>query len=222
MDVLVYELMLRLLVAGLLGTLIGLEREYRAKEAGTRTHFLVALGSALFMIVSLYGHQYVVLSEYIRWDGSRIAAQVVSGIGFIGAGTIIFRREIVHGLTTAAGVWVAAGVGLTVGAGMYVIGVFAAILLIVGLEIMIRVFRSLGVKYMDVGFTTTSKGTLRELTKRFNREFSIISLQVEEKSTVSETLYYVSMVVKCRKIKSEEDIINRLHDFSDVSIYRIE
>lgn len=222
MDDLVYELMLRLLVAGVLGTLIGLEREYRAKEAGTRTHFLVALGSALFMIVSLYGYQSLVLSEFNRWDGSRIAAQVVSGIGFIGAGTIIFRREIVHGLTTAAGVWVAAGVGLAVGAGMYLIGIFAALLLVLGLEIMIRLFKRLGVKYMDVGFTTPSRGTLRELTKRFNREFSIISLRVEEKGSDSEALYYVSMVVKCRKAKSEEDIINSLHDFSDVSIYRIE
>ncbi|MGL4853548.1 MAG: MgtC/SapB family protein [Phocaeicola sp.] len=218
----VYELMFRLLLAGILGTLIGLEREYRAKEAGTRTHFLVSLGSALIMVVSLYGHEFLTLSDFVRWDGSRIAAQVVSGIGFIGAGTIIFRRQIVHGLTTAAGVWVAAGVGLAVGAGMYIVAAFASVLMVFGLEVMLRVFGRLGVKYLDVEFTTPSKGTLQELTKRFNREFSIQSLQVQEKDQEGVPLFYVTMVVKCRKVKNEEEIINRLQDFSDVSIYRIE
>ena len=89
-----YEFILRIFVAALLGGLIGLEREYRAKEAGFRTHFLVALGSALFMIVSAYGFADVPMrgDGAMRWDVSRIAAQVVSGIGFIGAGTIIFRK----------------------------------------------------------------------------------------------------------------------------------
>ena len=85
------ELILRIFVAALLGGLIGLEREYRAKEAGFRTHFLVALGSALFMIVSAYGFGDSLNNELQRWDVSRVAAQVVSGIGFIGAGTIILR-----------------------------------------------------------------------------------------------------------------------------------
>ena len=109
--------------AAVLGGLIGLEREYRAKEAGFRTHFLVALGSAVFMIVSAYGFSDVALSDTTgRWDVSRVAAQVVSGIGFIGAGTIIFRKaeNIVSGLTTAAGLWVTAAIGLACGGGMYV------------------------------------------------------------------------------------------------------
>ena len=104
-----YEFILRIFCAAVLGGLIGLEREYRAKEAGFRTHFLVALGSAVFMIVSAYGFSDVALSDTTgRWDVSRVAAQVVSGIGFIGAGTIIFRKaeNIVSGLTTAAGLWV--------------------------------------------------------------------------------------------------------------------
>ena len=95
---------LRLLVAGLMGVLIGLEREYRAKEAGYRTHFLVALGSCLMMIVSQYGFTDVLEADLVRLDPSRIAAQVVSGIGFIGAGTIILQKQVVRGLTTAAGI----------------------------------------------------------------------------------------------------------------------
>ena len=133
-----YEFILRIFVAALLGGLIGLEREYRAKEAGFRTHFLVALGSALFMIVSAYGFADVPMrgDGAMRWDVSRIAAQVVSGIGFIGAGTIIFRKteNVVVGLTTAAGVWVTAAIGLACGGGMYVLAIAATILVLAGLE----------------------------------------------------------------------------------------
>ena len=106
-----WNFILRLLVAGLLGGAIGFEREFRAKEAGVRTHFIVALGSALFMIIS----QYAFSGQY---DHSRVAAQVVSGIGFIGAGVIIFQKNVVRGITTAAGLWVAAAIGLACGAGM--------------------------------------------------------------------------------------------------------
>lgn len=132
-----YEFILRIFVAALLGGLIGLEREYRAKEAGFRTHFLVALGSALFMVVSAYGFSDVQMDGMTsRWDVSRIAAQVVSGIGFIGAGTIIFRKQenMVSGLTTAAGLWVTAAIGLACGGGMYVLATGCTFLVLAGLE----------------------------------------------------------------------------------------
>lgn len=115
------EFIIRIFVAALLGGFIGLEREYREKAAGLRTHFLVALGSALFMIVSAFGFEGVLKDPNMRLDVSRIAAQVVSGIGFIGAGTIIFQKNAVRGLTTAAGVWVTAAIGLACGAGMYLL-----------------------------------------------------------------------------------------------------
>ena len=131
-----YEFILRIFCAALLGGLIGLEREWRAKEAGFRTHFLVALGSALFMIVSAYGFEGVMTTPEHRWDVSRIAAQVVSGIGFIGAGTIIFRKSenVVSGLTTAAGLWVTAAIGLACGGGMYVLSIASTLLVLAGLE----------------------------------------------------------------------------------------
>lgn len=130
------ELILRIFMAALLGGLIGLEREYRAKEAGFRTHFLVALGSALFMIVSAYGFGDSLNNELQRWDVSRVAAQVVSGIGFIGAGTIIFRKDsnVVSGLTTAAGVWVVAAIGLACGGGLYKLAIASTLMVLVGLE----------------------------------------------------------------------------------------
>lgn len=126
----ILEFTIRLLVALLLGGLIGIEREYRSKEAGFRTHFLVALGSALFCIVSQYG-----FGEDLK-DSSRVAAQVVSGIGFLGAGTIIFQRNVVRGLTTAAGLWVTAAIGLACGSGLYWVAIAATIIVLFGLEVL--------------------------------------------------------------------------------------
>ena len=134
MDKMTLDFILRILIAALLGGAIGLEREYREKAAGFRTHFLVALGSALFMILSAYGFSDALSSAEHRLDVSRIAAQVVSGIGFIGAGTIIFQKNAVRGLTTAASIWVTAAVGLTCGAGMYVLAAAATLLVLLGLE----------------------------------------------------------------------------------------
>jgi putative Mg2+ transporter-C (MgtC) family protein len=105
-------------LAFVLSTLIGLEREWRQKSAGLRTHTLVGVGAALFMLVSKYGFGDVIGNEHTVLDPSRIAAQVVSGIGFIGGGLIFVRGDIVRGLTTAAIVWVTAAVGMACGAGL--------------------------------------------------------------------------------------------------------
>lgn len=126
----------RIFIAAMLGGVIGLEREYRAKEAGFRTHFLVGLGSGMFMILSAHGFDDVVLTEATRHDISRIAAQVVSGIGFIGAGCIIFQKNAVRGLTTAAGLWVAAAIGMAAGAGMYAVATAGTVMVVVCLELM--------------------------------------------------------------------------------------
>ena len=126
-------MILRLLLAGFLGGLIGLEREMRAKGAGIRTHFIVALGSALFMIISQHAFE-----GAPRFDAARVAAGVVSGIGFIGGGVIIFQRNVIRGITTAAGMWVAAAIGLACGAGphMYPIAIAATVLTLLVLELL--------------------------------------------------------------------------------------
>ena len=129
----------RLALAAALGMVIGVERTYRAKTAGIRTHFLVALGSALFMIVSRYGFDGA-------GDPGRVAAQIVSGIGFLGAGTIIMQKHVVHGLTTAAGMWVAAGIGMASAAGLYVVAVISTVLALIGLETVGRLNRFLRAK----------------------------------------------------------------------------
>lgn len=112
------DTLLRLLVAAVLGSLIGFERERLLWAAGIRTHMLVCVGACLFMIVSAYGFA-PVLGPNVVLDPSRVAAQVVSGIGFLGAGAILARGEIVKGLTSAASIWTVAAIGLAVGGGLY-------------------------------------------------------------------------------------------------------
>lgn len=121
--------LLRIVVAAICGAIIGYERAIQRKSAGVRTHIVVAIASALFMIVSKYGFADLLNMHDISLDPSRIAAQIVTGISFIGAGTILVRREQISGLTTAAGVWAVAAIGMAVGAGMYAIGILTTIFL---------------------------------------------------------------------------------------------
>lgn len=112
-----------LLLSVLLGFAIGMERKIRSKEAGIRTHTIVCFGSALMMLISMYAFG-------PEADAGRVAAQIVSGVGFLGAGIIVYRQQEVRGLTTAAGVWATAGVGMAVGGGMYEIAIGATVLLV--------------------------------------------------------------------------------------------
>ena len=179
--------LLNILLAVVLGFAIGYERKLRYKEAGIRTHTIVCVGSALIMVVSKYG-----FTDIMEYDASRVAAQIVSGIGFLGAGIIIYRKHEIHGLTTAAGVWATAGVGMAAGAGMYVVAAGAAVV-IIGVQcifhIKCRLFRTK--KYFQVKICFTSSGTendtIKELfqTDRFNR------LVIERKN--GETVYHATL-----------------------------
>ncbi len=126
----------RIVLAALCGALIGLERKNRLKEAGTRTHLVVAFGSALFMIVSKYGFfdiiDYAIKNELdmIKFDPTRVASTIVTGVGFLGAGTIFVRRQMINGLTTAAGLWATAAIGMAIGGGQYIIGLLGALILV--------------------------------------------------------------------------------------------
>ena len=148
-----WNLILRLLVGGLMGGLIGLEREIRAKGAGTRTHFIVALGSALYMIVSQYAF-------FGSFDASRVASGIVSGIGFIGAGVIIFQKNTIRGITTAAGLWVAAAVGMACGGGMYVIAIAATVMTLLCLEMLHFFHIRYGEKLTEMTLSSTGNKDL--------------------------------------------------------------
>lgn len=131
-----YDALGRLALAAALGSIIGLEREFREREAGLRTHLLVSLGSALFTIVSAFGFHDVLTHDpqvVVRLDPSRIAAQIVSGIGFLGAGAIIRQGLSIRGLTTAATLWVVAAIGMAAGAGFYSVAIITTVVALVAL-----------------------------------------------------------------------------------------
>ena len=217
-----YDFILRLFVAGAMGVLIGLEREYRAKEAGYRTHFLVALGSALMMIVSQYGFDAVLEADLVRLDPSRLAAQVVSGIGFIGAGTIILQKQIVRGLTTAAGIWATSGIGLAVGAGMYEIGIAATLLVLIGLEVLSFFFKSLGMHNLVVEFSTDNRESLKRVPSRFkSKNYLVLSYEMREESAFGKVTYHVNMMVRAKQKNEEGLLLMLLQEFPDVTVSKI-
>lgn len=129
----VWHFIVRMLIAVICGFVIGLERKSRSKEAGIRTHAIVCLAACLFMILSKYLAEPIfndLTGGTLTADATRIASQVVTGIGFLGAGIIMYRRDVMHGLTTAAGVWATAAIGMAIGAGFVVTGVCATVIIV--------------------------------------------------------------------------------------------
>lgn len=121
---------IRIILAGINGGIIGAERTLRQKDAGFRTHIIVAMGSALMMVISKYGFFDVVVRDGISTDASRIAANIITGISFLGAGMIFVKGFSIKGLTTAAGIWVTSAVGMAIGAGMYMVGFVSVVMLL--------------------------------------------------------------------------------------------
>lgn len=145
------EWMIGVVVSILLGFIIGYERKLRRKEAGIGTHTVVCMGAALMVVVSKYGFEG-------EADAARVAAQIVSGIGFLGAGIIVYRQHEIHGLTTAAGVWATAGVGMACGAKLYVIATCATVLMVLVQCIYhspLKIFRSKRYYVLNIVFTQT-------------------------------------------------------------------
>ncbi len=162
------KLLLDLLLSVALGFIIGLERKMRSKEAGIRTHTIVCLGSALMMVVSKYAFGSAA-------DSARVAAQIVSGVGFLGAGMIVYKKHEVHGLTTAAGVWATAGVGMACGGKMYTLAIGVTALLLVCqciFHLNIRIFKHKRTYSVNIEFIQTQREnlTIKEIfgTDRFN------------------------------------------------------
>ncbi|MFI0463062.1 MULTISPECIES: MgtC/SapB family protein [Saccharopolyspora] len=181
-------LLVELGTALLLSSLVGLEREIRAKSAGLRTHALVGVGAALFVLVSKYGFGDLLEFERVSFDPSRVAAQVVSGIGFIGGGLIFVRRDAVRGLTTAATVWLVAAVGMACGSGLVLLAAATTavhFLVAIGYPRLLRLMRKslrepqvLRVGYLD-GY-----GVLRSvLTLCTSRGWTVMDLEVEREDT---------------------------------------
>ena len=213
----ILDITLRLIAAMVLGGVIGIEREFRSKDAGFRTHFLVALGSALFTVVSQYGFGIDLK------DSSRVAAQVVSGIGFLGAGTIIFQKNMVRGLTTAAGLWVTAAIGLACGTGLYVVATITTTLVLVGLEPLHTFIPQLGKAAVQLGFVVTSKKTVSEVLKRLKDEdIEVSTFEMKSRSTKDGEVFDVSADIRVKRGGHNERILNLINEFDDVTISHLE
>lgn len=224
MNMITYEFVLRLFVAAMLGGVIGLEREYRAKEAGFRTHFLVALGSGLFMILSQFGFNDVLAHyEQVSLDPSRIASQVVTGIGFIGAGTIIFQKHVVRGLTTAAGLWVTSAIGMTAGAGMYVLSIATTVLVLLCLEALYFILQHFGTRNITVTFSTPKEENIQPVLQRLrDKEIIIDSYEMTRKDTSSGHYFIVTMEMKFKRKRYKNHLLNFMSEFENVTVETME
>ena len=213
MDASYIDLTIRLTLALVLGGAIGIEREYRAKEAGFRTHFLVALGSALFCVVSQYG-----FGVDLK-DSSRVAAQVVSGIGFLGAGTIIFQKNVVRGLTTAAGLWVTAAIGLSCGTGMFAVAGATTVLVLLGLEVVNALHPHRSHTIISLSFSSTDKQMLPMMQKRLREAgFELKSYEMREKHSSHGCSYDVVMELQARRGGHISKLLACVSGVDDVSI----
>ena len=216
MDATYMELTIRLMLALLLGGAIGIEREYRAKEAGFRTHFLVALGSALLCLVSQFG-----FGVDLK-DSSRVAAQVVSGIGFLGAGTIIFQKNVVRGLTTAAGLWVTAAIGLACGTGMYLAAVLTTAMVLLGLEVLNYWIPQLGLSTIELSFSAPSRESVKEFITRIKQDgMEVHSYELKERRLSKEEFLEASIEIRAKRDFHTLEILDYMNDFSDVTISTI-
>ena len=204
---------IRILLAGILGFLIGVERSHRQKEAGMGTHFTVGLASALFTVISFK------VGEMADGDGARVAAQVVTGIGFLGAGIIFFRRESLHGLTTAAIIWGTAAIGMACGAGSYIVAVGGTVLIIV-IQLILHTapFKRHGLRLLLVKFYHSD-----ELQKTLQLYFGITQFHRYKVERAGDDKLQVEAVIRPNQNYNAEKINNFIESHSAmISIERLE
>ena len=200
-----YKYLLMLLLSVLLGFAIGLERKTRAKEAGVRTHTIVCFGSCLLMIISKFGF------TGMQADTARIAAQIVSGIGFIGAGMIVYRKNVVHGLTTAAGVWATAGIGMACGAGLYLVAVGGTVIMICVqcvLHINCKLFNMKHIYRVKISFFETENGQ-----EKIKDLFGVQHFQRVNVVRGEKIVYTVTIVTENEMASAEIDDIIKNNEF---------
>lgn len=199
-------IVIRLLVALVLSGIIGFERELKNHSAGFRTHILVGVGSCLMILLSLYGFEHFIETyDNVRFDPARIPSYVISGIGFLGAGTIIVYGGTIRGLTTAASIWVVAGIGLVVGAGMYgpaIVGTLIILFSLVLLNNIEKLFPS-HKKYMTVEIIVQDNLKIHDLIKIMEEQnVRIEVIEVEKRERDLRTIY-----IKIKNMKDDETVV---------------
>ena len=216
----------RLLLAALLSGLIGVERESKQQAAGLRTHLLVGTGSCLMMILSVTGFDAFIQNESgaIRYDPARIPSYVISGIGFLGAGTIIVHKGSVRGLTTAASIWVAAGLGLVIGIGMYFVALLTTIIVLATLYILEKLEKRYFVSHRQKEISIIAEDredTFKKISSLFEEShLSIIDFQIETLEAYSDRkVSNYTFMVNAGDLKKEMELAKKLQALE--SVYNI-
>lgn len=187
------EMFVRLAFAGFCGAIIGLERSLRRKDAGIKTHIILALGAALFMIVSQYGFAELALSDEYRADASRIASNIVTGVSFLCAGVIFVRGASVKGLTTATGIWTTAGIGMAAGAGMYGITLFATLLILIIQILLNKISIKIETHYsLEVELKNPDDTPIGEIVKEISILAKATPNSIKMHNNGTETIYKLS------------------------------
>ena len=212
------ELILRIFVSGICGAIVGYERSKRLKEAGLRTHCVVAMASALIMIISKYGfvdvlgqgHTYVT-----SVDGARLGAQIISGIGFLGAGVIFKNGNVVRGITTAAGIWATAAIGMSLGCGMYILGIVATAIIML-IQFLMHKFPVGNDLYNtnEIEIIMYDTPETRELLKtQFNKKLTLI---VGTKAYKKDGVAMIQLNIKASHNFSTEDLLKLKDEVPDI------
>lgn len=220
-NILQLEFILRVLLASVCGMFIGWERERRLKSAGLRTHMLVALASALMMVISKYAFMDVVYLQSVQVDASRVAAGVVQAIGFLGAGVIFVKKDNIVGVTTAAGLWATVGIGLTIGAGLYVLGVSCT-----GLIILIQLIVHRG----EHKTFNSNNGSVKINLTKYNITVNEAREKLEEKGLILKNIsieknndgeLILSASIISLRINNSTDIVEELQNMGFVDVIEI-
>lgn len=218
----IWTFIVRLLIATFFGALIGLEREYHAKEAGMRTHLLVALGSCLFMILSIHGFDAFLDRDHVSFDPSRIASQVVTGIGFIGAGTIILHKQAVRGLTTAAGVWVTAAIGLACGNGMYILAAVATATVLSSLGLINLYLPYISQREIQITFLAEDYNVLTEILDNLRKEkMVVLNYEMRKDAEENNGKMLIFLKIRMKRYGTSESVASILKNFSKVELIQI-
>jgi putative Mg2+ transporter-C (MgtC) family protein len=203
------ELFARLLFSCFCGGIIGLERSIRRKDAGIKTHIILALGAALFMIVSQYGFSDLNLSEEYRADASRIASNIVTGVSFLCAGVIFVRGASVKGLTTATGIWTCAGIGMAAGAGMYAITTLATALILVIQLLLADVSAKIETHYtLEIELTLPEKVIVDDVVKGLSDMTQSPANSIKVSKTDGHNVYKVHFNI--RHTVNENELIQKI------------
>ena len=211
------ECLLRIVLSGICGIAIGIERSRRQKDAGIRTHTIMAMGAALAMIVSKYGFLDMPAMEAMRTDGSRIASNILTSVGFLGAGVIFTKSGAIKGLTTAAGIWTMAGIGMCIGAGLYTIGILSALIILL-VQIMFHVWmpasEATSTHELRVSMKYSNTAIVDLITALENKKIEVTETNIRKNE--DDGTMKIHMEVRVTKKTELTDILNIVNEIPEV------